>query len=135
LAFCELSEGDVTGHIFHEERKVLVLLLLPHGIFKGYVHVRWAIHLEGVSGNIGRLEERKTLNVVPVEVGKQKSPFSFSAAERGAHEFIAKDPKARAAIQNQQVVAVPHDNTGRIAPVFDRVRPWYWYGPPDAIIL
>ena len=81
LPFRKLGEGDVAGHVFYEEGKILVLLLLAHGIFQGDVHVRRAVHPERISGDVGRFEERKALNVVPVQMGEQKGPVPFPAAE------------------------------------------------------
>jgi hypothetical protein len=111
------------------------LLLLTHGILQRDIDVRRAIHLERVSGEICRLEERKTLNVIPVKVGKKESSLSLSLAKRGPHEFVAQNSKACSPIQDQQVVTIPEGNTGRIPSILHRIGTWDRNGTPHAIIL
>src|SRR5579884_2843589 len=65
---------------------------------------------------VKRLEERNTLDVVPVEVGNEDVRLSFLVAELGA-QALAQGTQTSPAVEDEDGVADAHLDAGGVPPI------------------
>jgi hypothetical protein len=98
--------------------------LFTKDLLNGESPLLFTVHLKPVLTPKGRFEKRKPLNVVPVIVGQEYTPFPIRPV------FIFKVspqlPEASPRIENNNAVILLKTYTSRVPTNFGSVRPGHW---------
>lgn len=74
-------------------------------------------------GQKRRYKEGKTLDVVPVRVGKKQVQFAARLGQFARHQVEAKDPDSGAGIDDDPRVLMLHVTAGCVTPKTGKLRP------------
>src|SRR5262245_13944630 len=112
---------EVVGSDFGPERsepdgEVIRLHLAGQELKKTVVTLPGAVDQETISRHIGRAEEGKTLDVIPMRVAEQQVTGNgrFSTRQQVGAQFA----DTRAGVANEQVIIAADFHAGRVATVF-----------------
>jgi hypothetical protein len=117
LPFKQIVERHLRAHVGEMNGKARMVHLTRERFFERARDVVAAIQVNRISGDERRIEERKALNVIPMHVAEEDVRGERHLLEK----LLAQQPKAGAAVENQEQLAGAHFDAAGVASDFDGV--------------
>lgn len=119
LGIAQVAKRHPRAHRSQVDWEVRMVHLTCEGLFERSRHVVAAIQVEHVARHERGLEERETLDVVPVHVAEEHVSFERHLAK----ELLPEESQPRAAVEDEDGLAGPHLDAAGVSSDLGSARP------------